>query len=91
MPGFKNGWVSSMALDRLLDKLQASRRVPQNRRRELLGTLGYEYHPGLREGRVNNAVMPDNGKPRLYMRVDDPRMALVGPAEIAKEYERDQK
>lgn len=91
MPGFKNGWVSSMALDRLLDRLQANRRVPQNRRRELLLTLGYEHHPGLKEGRVNNPVMPDNGKPRLYIHMESPKIKLTGAAEIAKEYERDQK
>ena len=91
MPGFKNGWVSSMALDRLLDKLQATRRVPQNRRKDLLLSLGYEYHPGLKEGRVNNPVMPDNGKPRLYLQINHPKATLVTAGEIAKEYEKDQK
>lgn len=41
--------------------------VPRNKRRELLRSLGYDWHPALEgtNGRVNNVVMPDNGKPRL--------------------------
>lgn len=66
--GFRGGWVSSMALDRLLEKLNAKRFLPHNKRRELLQALGFEYHAGLKDGRVNNVVMPDGGKPRLFIK-----------------------
>jgi len=89
--GFKNGWISSMALDRLLDKLNVSRRIPQNRRREVLQSLGYDWHPHLKDGRVNNTVLPDGGKPRLYIKSDNPAIGLTEPVKIAKAYTEDQK
>lgn len=91
VPGFRNGWISSMALDRLLDKLNANRRIPQNKRRDLMITLGYDWHPGLKEGRVNNNVMPDNGKPRLYILTSHASREIQGGALIAKAYEDSQK
>lgn len=89
--GFKGGWISSLALALLLDRLKASNRVPHNKRRELLKTIGYIPHPGLTDGRVNNLVMPDNGKPRLYIDERHAARELVGPGIIAKAYTDAQK
>lgn len=67
-PGFAGGWVSSIKLEELLDRKRIS--VPRGKRRELMQSLGYDYHPALGDGgRVNNVVAPDQGKPRLYCRV----------------------
>lgn len=90
-PGFKNGWVSSMALDKLLNQLNANRRIPINKRRDLMSTLGYNWHPNLKDGRVNRAVSPDNGKPRLY--IVDGHMGRDIPTAtgIAQAYEDAQK
>ena len=86
VPGFKGGWISSMALDQLLARTRNDGRIPRNSRRELLEGLGYVWHPGLKEGRVNNDVMPDAGKPRLFIKPDHPQAGMVGPAEIARAY-----
>lgn len=86
LPGFAGGWVSSMALDRLLDRVGASRRVQINRRRDMMLALGYEWHPGLADGRVNNVVLPDAGKPRLYIHRDNPLRSLRSPGDIARAY-----
>jgi hypothetical protein len=70
-PGFAGGWISSFAFDRLLDDKRAATRIPRARRRDLLVSLGYEWHPGLRDGRVNNAMVDVgglSGKPRLFIR-----------------------
>ncbi len=83
-PGFAGGWVSSIALDRLLDQLRAA--VPRNKRRGVLQTLGYDYHPGLNDGRVNSIVSPDSGKPRLYVKNGHAALALTDPTNIAKAY-----
>ena len=86
-PGFSGGWVSSMALDKLLDSLRGRRSIPQNKRRDVMKSIGYDYHPGLKEGRVNSAVMPDGGKPRLYIRTGHIHSNLGSPGEIARHYQ----
>jgi hypothetical protein len=90
-PGFAGGWISSLMFDHLLDHINAAHRIPHNRRRELLKTLGYDWHPGLPQGRVNNAVMPDGGKPRLFVKAGTPQAMLTGAAEIGKAYTAAQK
>lgn len=83
-PGFTGGWISSLALDRLLDQIKAA--VPRTKRRAMLQAVGYDYHPGLRDGRVNNIVAPDNGKPRLFVTLGHLSCNLTDPAAIAKAY-----
>lgn len=89
-PGFAGGWVSSMALDTLIDRF-GKRSVPRSKRRELLMSLGYDWHPGLTNGRVNNNVEPDMGKPRLFIKRGHPHLSLTGAAEIAHAYTQAQK
>jgi hypothetical protein len=88
LPGFCGGWISSVQLERLLDRLGAARRVTHSRRKELLHELGYSYHPALHDGRVNNIVLPDGAKPRLFIHKDSPARALATVAEAAKAYEQ---
>lgn len=83
--GFKGGWISSIFLERLLEKL-GIRRIPHSKRREILKTLGFIWHPGLNEGRVNNLILPDGGKPRLYIHTSHQTRYLTNPVEIAKLY-----
>jgi hypothetical protein len=90
-PGFANGWVSSLQLDHLLERVRASNMIPHNRRRELLKSIGYDWHPGLPQGRVNNTVAPDNGRPRLFVKAGSPQSMLTGAAEIARAYTTAQK
>ncbi|MCK5127606.1 MAG: hypothetical protein KAR42_15220 [candidate division Zixibacteria bacterium] len=66
-PGFCGGWISSMMLNKFLEERRDNKRVPRNRRRELLKNLGYIQHPGLRNGRVNVTIPFEGGKPRLYV------------------------
>jgi len=85
-PGFANGWISSMALNLLLISKRKDSVIPINKRKDILETLGYKYHPGLKNGRVNNAVMPDNGKPRLFVKDNNPANCLTVGKEIAAAY-----
>lgn len=87
-PGFAGGWISSKAVDDLLDRIRAH--VPRTKRRDLLLSLGYDYHPGLADGRVNVTVQPDNSKPRLYIRRGHIVGNITNPADIAKRYQIDQ-
>jgi len=88
LPGFCGGWISSIQLDRLLERLGVARRVTHSKRKEMLDALGYAYHPALVEGRVNNLVLPDGGKPRLFVHKDSQARAIQGAAEAAKAYEQ---
>lgn len=83
-PGFQGGWISSGKLDALLERMR--RNVAPNRRREILQALGYDWHPALANGRVNNPVMPDGAKVKLFVRNDSPARLLTKPAEVAAAY-----
>ena len=84
LQGFAGGWVSSVMLDRLLDKSRLG--VPRNKRRDMMRVLGYDYHPALNDGRVHNTVLPDGGKPRLYIKEGHLALNVTKPADVAKMY-----
>lgn len=85
--GFCGGWVSTVMLDRLLETAGLGRRLTRSKRCEILVNMGFAPHPALPSGRVNNPVIPDGAKPRLYIRSDSPLRALSTAAEVAKAYE----
>lgn len=64
--GFRNGWVSSVAVDILLAKVGKDRAIPRNARRNIILGLGYEPHPSLPEGLLP-MTLPDGSRPRLYV------------------------
>lgn len=85
--GFAGGWVSSMALDAMIERLRMGRAIAPRKRRDLMRSLGYDWHPALKDGRVNNHILMDNGKPRLYIRQGHIHANLVGGAEVVRHYE----
>lgn len=84
--GFCGGWVSSKALDNLLKAIRADRTVPVGKRRDMMRSLGYDWHPALKDGRVNNVIMIDGGKPRLYIKVGHIHANLESPVDVARYY-----
>lgn len=85
--GFAGGWISSFALDNLIEHIRAGRQIPPRKRGELLKTLGYEPHPALRNGRCNNPVAVDGGrKPKLYIKQGHIHANLQRPAEVERHY-----
>lgn len=86
-PGFSGGWVSSVAVERLLRHLRLERSISHTKRRELLHTLGYEWHPVLLQGRVNSPIaMDDNKKPRLYLKKGHPDLGISTAIGVAAAY-----
>jgi hypothetical protein len=85
--GFRGGWVSSMALNELIESLPRGMQPALNKRREVMRSLGYDYHPGLSEGRVSRIIMSEQGKPRLYVKRDHPAAMLTGMDNIIRGYE----
>jgi len=88
-PGFCGGWVSSKALDDLLVRLRADHVLPRRKRRELLVGLGFDWHPGLHNGRVNNPL-PDGSKPTLFIQAGHWAADIKGGAAIVKAYQEAQ-
>jgi hypothetical protein len=83
--GFAGGWISSHYFDLMLERFKKDGAIPINRRREILQGLGYDWHPGLALGRVDNVVKPDGTKSKLYVKPDHPTIALRG-ADVARAY-----
>lgn len=86
-PGFRGGWISSHAVDMLLKDLRKDGAISPNKRRTMLNELGYDWHPALNNGRVNNPVAPDNRRCRLFVKPGHLSLNLTSPAQIAKAYE----
>ena len=84
--GFRGGWISSIFLDRLLKDIKADRAIPMRKRRELVQSLGYDWHPMLKEGRMTRIIQPDGSKPALYIKTGHPQTFLKSTEEIAKAY-----
>jgi hypothetical protein len=91
-PGFAGGWISSFAFDKLLDDRRAGNRIPRNKRKEILKGLGYEWHPALNEGRLNNPISDGGttGRPRLFCRRDNPVWSVGNAADVARMYQEAQ-
>jgi hypothetical protein len=87
LPGFNGGWISSIYLDKLIEGMRLRGKITHNRRKEMLENLGYRWHPALSDGRVNNTVIPDGGKPRLYIKTDSLALQITDPHAVAKAYE----
>lgn len=64
--GFMGDWVSSTAISRLL-KEERIRKPPQYRG-EMMRTLGYEYHPALKNGRTSSVNSLDGTRTRLFVK-----------------------
>lgn len=88
LPGFCGGYISSAWLEKLLERLGLARRIYYSKRKEMLEQMGYRYHPALRDGRVNNMVLPDGTKSRLFVHDAAIARQIAGAAEVAKDYER---
>lgn len=88
--GFAGGWISSHFLARLLDEIRKAQDVPPKARQAMLEGLGYVKHPGLANGQVSHAVMPDGVKAQLYVRTDHPSLQMTSPSDIARAYSRAQ-
>jgi hypothetical protein len=91
LPGFAGGWVSSVKLTELLQRLNMERRIPPRKRKMMLSKLGFEYHPNLPDGRSTKICPPENAKPRLFLKKGHPSESFKTPAEILNAYMTAQK
>lgn len=85
LPGFCGGWISSLMLGHLLERIHKGGRIGPHKRREMLATMGYRPHPGLPGGRAHNPVLPDGGRSVLFIKAGHPAEGLPG-AEACRAY-----
>ena len=84
--GFCGGWISVAAIIKHLEENRLSGRVPRNKLRAVLKSLGYTPHPGLDGGRTNTAVLPDAARTNLYLIEGHLARNLTDGAAIARAY-----
>lgn len=91
-PGFKGGWVSSIALTNLLEAKRIAQFVAPSKRRQLMQKLGYDWHPALlpNEGRVSGNVVAESGKPKLFIRHGHEYLSLTNSSDILAAYSTEQ-
>lgn len=81
---FRGGWVSSTGIARVLERLNV--RLSPSKHREVMQSIGYDWHPLMSAGRPNNDVMPDGVRPRLYLTLTHPARAIMSSKEAAAAY-----
>lgn len=89
-PGFIGGWISSIALDRLLKSMRDDKRISRHRRAEILEELGYIKHPNLDDGRSPHVIPIDGGRPRLWIKKGHINCNITNHNEIIQKYAKDQ-
>jgi hypothetical protein len=88
--GFRGGWISSSALDRLLAAMGKGQALARNKRREMLEAMGYMPHPGLPDGRASTPDA-DGTRPHLYVLPDAPGAYETNPASVMLWFQAAQK
>lgn len=86
--GFTDGWISSMAFRGLLKELHVQ--IPIANIRNILKDLGYIPHPALTNGRVNNIIPIEGGKPVLYVKQTHPARSIRDASTVARVYQEAQ-
>lgn len=84
--GFRDGWVSGTFLKHLLEGSGRAVKMPPNKRRDMMRSLGYDWHPLLPLGRTDNAISPDGVRSVLYVKKGHAALALKTQAEVIKAY-----
>jgi hypothetical protein len=87
--GFRGGYISSKCLDDLLKEIRWDTKLSPHRRLSILESLGYVRHPWLRDGRVQQPIMAEGSKIRLYFKGDLPDTQW-SPMSVKEDYERKQ-
>lgn len=90
--GFCGGWICSLELDKLVAQGGRARWLTRNKRRDMLQSLGYTWHPGLPNGRMGLGLSSNPSvRPRIYIRADHTSRGLEDQKLIRDLYESAQK
>jgi len=84
-PGFCGGWISSIAVTRLLTDMR--RTIAPRKRGALMASIGYVVHPALAKGHATVPIMQEDMKrPTLYVRADCLAYNFSDPTEATHNY-----
>jgi len=87
MLGFKGEWISTVQLRKLLEGKRLLNDCREASWPTMLEGLDFVIHPGLGPtGQVDNPVLPDQARPKLYVRKGSSALAIQRRAEIARAY-----
>lgn len=86
LPGFANGWTSSLALDKLLKENRMDALCPRAKRVDLMRSLGWVHHPALRGGRSTACLPGTRDRPIFYIREGSAQAQLRTSQEIIQAY-----
>lgn len=86
LPGFANGWVSSLALDKLLRDNRMEVICPRAKRAGVLEALGYIHHPALRNGRSTACLPGTRDRPVFFIKKGAQMGSLQTSQEIIQAY-----
>lgn len=89
-PGFSGGFVSGNKLAVLLKEIGAQRRIPANKRRKLMQTIGYDWHPVLTNGRLATKSSFDGSRTVLYVRLADTHLTMLDADSLLAVYDKTQ-
>lgn len=82
--GFAGPWVSGKALADLIDHSRI--RVPKNKRRNLMQSIGYDWPKALPEGRPTSIVQPDGIRCVLYVKDGSPESKITNADDLCRRY-----
>lgn len=70
LPGFRGDFISSVLLEKLLEKAFLHKMLPRRARKDFLNRMGYVIHPllDLTSHRTPRPVMPDGSRTTLYVK-----------------------
>ncbi len=88
--GFRGNYISSKCLDDLLRDIKWDTKLSPHRRLMILESLGYNRHPWLRDGRVNNPILAEGAKSRIYYKGDLSETSPWSPTAVKDDYETKQ-
>jgi Family of unknown function (DUF5906) len=88
--GFRGGWISSSMLTDFAEMKRLRHLLPDRKRGQILGGLGYVYHPGLQDGRAVRNISPDNKRSALFVKKDHHTIGMTDRELIVREYEQAQ-
>lgn len=63
--GFTGGYISSLMLRELCEKLRI--KMSPHKMKVLIDTLGYVRHPNLPEGKIHKTIVNEGGRPIIYI------------------------